>query len=116
MAVIVGSGGVGNDKYWLYEWEGLGDEDTGRPVRMGGLADKTVTVNGTFGAGGEVTIQGSQDGTTWHTLSNTQGDPLVISVTGVETITENTKFVRPNVTDGDGNTSLNVRIGASALK
>jgi len=116
MAEIVGFGGVGNDKYWLHTWQGLANGDTGRPVRVSHMADKTVTVEGTFGAGGSISIEGSMDAITWAVLTDPQGNEITLTTEGVEAITENTRFVRPNVTAGDGTTDLTVRIGASASK
>ncbi len=116
MAEIVGSGSVGNDKYWLHTWEGLGNGDTGRPVRVSHMADKTVTVEGTFGASGNCAIEGSMNGTNWYPLTDPQGNALDMAADSTSAITENPRFVRPSVDNGDGTTSLNVRIGASASK
>lgn len=116
MAEINGSGSIGNDKYWLHSWTGLGNGDTGKPVRVSHLADKTVMLDGTFGSGGSVDIEGSMDNSTWEVLTDPQGNAITLTTATVEAISENTRFIRPNVTAGDGTTSLNVRIGASASK
>lgn len=116
MAEVTGSGSIGNDKYFQYTWSGLGNGDTGIPVRFSGLADKSVQVSGTFSTGGEVTMEGSMDNTTWATLNDPQGNPITLTTGGVEAILENPRYVRPNVTGGDGSTDLTVSIGASASK
>lgn len=73
------------------------------------MSDKTVQVTGTFGAGGSVQIEGSNDGgATWHVLNDPQGTALVFTAAKTEAILENTQLIRPNVTAGDGTTLLNV--------
>lgn len=119
MAEEVGYGHVGNDKYWLHTWPNLDNTDTGRPVRKSDLAVKTVQVTGTFGAGGEVTIQGSNDGTTWFTMTTTDATgaaAATFSAAGGAKLVENPRYIRPNITGGDGTTDLTVTIGASAAE
>ena len=63
-------------------------------------------VMGTFGAGGSVQMEGSNDGTNWFILSaaaRTSTGPF--APLGA---TEHPKFIRPNVTAGDGTTALTV--------
>ena len=81
----------------------------GTRVQVNRYPDKTVQVDGTFGASGKVTIQGSNDGTTWATLSDPQGSSLVISSAGIKAISENPLYIRP-LAEGDGTTALNVRL------
>jgi hypothetical protein len=63
-------------------------------------------VTGTFGVGGSVQMEGSNDGTNWFILSaparTTAGAFAPLGVT------EHPKFIRPNVTAGDGTTALTV--------
>jgi len=49
-------------------------------------------------------------------LTDPQGTALSFTAGGLSTILQNPKYVRPNVTAGDGTTSLTVAIGASSLK
>lgn len=116
MAEVVGSGSIGNDKYWRHQWLSLANGDTGKPVAMSHMADKTVSIDGTFGASGQCDIQGSMDETTWFSLTDPQGTAIEFTGAGTKLISENPKFIRPNVSSGDGTTDLNVRIGASASK
>lgn len=115
MAEVTGSGSVSNQKYWKHEWETLTNGDTGAPARPRGAKSLTVQVLGTFGASGEVTMQGSLDGTNWFTLEDEQGNGIVISSAGSATVSSQVEFVRPNVTNGDGTTDLDVFIGGSVL-
>lgn len=89
-------------------WSGLlqSSADTGTGELIGGFRDKTVQIAGTFGAGGAVTIQGSNDGTNWATLNDDQGVALVITTTVPRVIAQNPIYIRPSVTAGDGTTNL----------
>lgn len=63
-------------------------------------------VTGTFGAGGSVRLEGSNDGTNWFALS-----PTALTAAGSFAalgLAEHPKFIRPNVTAGDGTTALTV--------
>lgn len=73
-----------------------------------GFADKTIQVEGTFGAGGSVAAEGSNDGTNFRALTNPQGTTIAVTSAGIAAITEAVIGVRPHVTAGDGTTSLTV--------
>lgn len=63
-------------------------------------------VTGTFGVGGSVQIEGSNDGTNWFKLS-----AAAVTSAGIVAplgATERPKFIRPNVTAGDGTTAITV--------
>jgi hypothetical protein len=53
-------------------------------------------------------IEGSNDGTNYHTLNDPQGNALDIAALKIEQILEVTRYIRPRVTAGDGTTSLSV--------
>ena len=81
----------------------------GSPIAWSQWADRSVQVTGTFGTGGHVKVQGSNDGgATWATLTDPQGNDLDFTAAKVEMITELCELVKPIVTAGDGTTSLNV--------
>jgi hypothetical protein len=66
----------------------------------------SFSVTGTFGVGGSVRLEGSEDGTNWFALS-----PAALTSAGLFAalgLTEHPKFIRPNVTAGDGTTALTV--------
>lgn len=93
----------------VHTWSGLSAVDTaGEAVGYGAHADRSVQVMGTFGAGGAVTLQGSNDGSSWYTLTDFQGNALVITVAGIYTVSEATRFIRPSITGSDGTTNLDV--------
>lgn len=75
--------------------------------------DKTVTVRGTFGAGGTVVIEGTDaGGVTYTTLNDSRGEGNALTFTAADTrtILENPGKIRPRVTAGDGTTALTVVI------
>lgn len=82
--------------------------DVGAPVSFAEYSDKTFQVFGTFGAGGAVLMEGSNDGTNWSALSNRQGTNMSFTANGLNTSQDKPVWVRPRVTGGDGTTSLTV--------
>ena len=95
----------------MYTWTPLTTTNTdGRPVFSTQFADRCVQVTGTFGAGGSVTVQGSNDGTNWSTLNTAQGAAVAITAlaSGLKQIVEVPRYMRPLVTAGDGTTSVSV--------
>lgn len=80
----------------------------GSPVNLNRMSDRCVTVSGTFGSGGTLVIEGSNDGTNYYTLNDLQGNALSFTSAKIEGISELPTYIRPRVTAGDGTTSLNV--------
>lgn len=79
------------------------------PIEFAQWADRCVQVDGTWGAGGAVAIEGSNDGTTYFTLNNAQGTAATFSAAnGLKQIVEITRYARARVTAGDGTTSIKV--------
>jgi hypothetical protein len=87
-------------------WGPMLNGDTGQPLKRPDLEDRSIQVTGTFGAGGSVTLEGSNDGVNFAALTNPQGTVIAITAAGIAQITEATVSVRPRVTAGDGTTSL----------
>lgn len=98
----------GDDSALLVTWPNMQNADTGEPVQFVKYADRCAQVFGTFGAGGSVDLEGSQNSSNWALLNKMQGTPMTFSAAGVGQILENTLFIRPRVTAGDGTTSLTV--------
>jgi hypothetical protein len=73
-------------------------------------SDRCFQVTGTFGTGGSCTIQGSNDGTNWASLADPQGNALTFTSQKIEQALELPRYVRPNVTAGDGTTNLTVTL------
>ena len=108
-----------------FKWEGFHtiDIDEGAPVEEEhdtGIAipesffdyvDRSIQVTGTFGADGEITIEGSNHGGVYATLNDPQGNALVVTTAKLEQIMEQTLLMRPRGTGGEiGVTDLDVTI------
>jgi hypothetical protein len=66
----------------------------------------SFVATGTFGAGGSIRLEGSNDGTNWFALS-----PTALTAAGIFAAlgaAEHPRFIRPNVTAGDGTTAITV--------
>jgi len=92
----------------LLSWVGLNNGDIGQVMVVSNLQDRAVQVFGPFGAGGSVRIVGSLDGFNFEPLTDLSGDPLVFTARGIRAVTEAVRFIRPEVTAGDGATDLTV--------
>ncbi len=90
----------------LVSWTGLLNGDDGEPVQLGAYSDRSVQFVGTFGAGGTIVFEGSNDGTNYVTLTDPQGSAISKGAASLEGIVEPTRYVRPRVTAGDGTTNL----------
>lgn len=94
-------------------WAAMANGDTGAPFRMAQWCDRSVHTYGTFGAGGNMKFQGSNnDGTSYIVLTDPQGNALDKTAESIEAITEITELVRPNISAGDGTTALTVALFA----
>jgi hypothetical protein len=87
-------------------WDLTADDD-GEPVRLAVYSDRAVQVAGTFG-GASVTIGGSNDGVTYHALTDPQGNSLTLSTGALRAIIELPIYLKPRVFGGDGTTALKV--------
>lgn len=102
--VVVPSG----DGTILVKWLAIPNGDQGRAISPSAWYDRSVQVVGTFGAGGSVTIQGTNDGVTWVTLTDPLGNALTFTAAGLKQIAELSYHIRPVVTAGDGTTAIDV--------
>lgn len=94
----------------IHQWVSLANGDDGEPLDLSAFADRSVQVTGTFGASGNLRVEGSLDGVTYSVLSDPQGNALDIASAKIEAVLEATRFIRPRVTSGDGTTDLSVTI------
>jgi hypothetical protein len=99
------------------KWAGLLNSDTGTPETLQRYAGRiTMQVLGTFGAGGSVQLEGSNDGgTTWVVLFDNRGTGAALTFTaaGMRSLNDLPALIRPNVTAGDGTTTLTVLLSAT---
>lgn len=90
----------------LIAWTGLLNGDDGAPIQFGAFTDRSIQFVGTFGTGGTVVLEGSNDGVNYVTLTDPQGNNISKTSASIEAISEATRYVRPRVTAGDGTTNL----------
>ena len=91
-------------------WETLTTTaDTGSGIELSSHADRSFHAVGTFGSGGTVDIQGSNDGTNWALLKDPFGNDLQLNASApLAALTEATRYVRPLISAGDGTTDIDV--------
>lgn len=94
----------------LATWAALANGEAGQPVSLHRYPDKTFQISGTFGAGGSVNIEGSNDGSNWNVLADINGNALTRNASGIDTISDNPFYIRANCTVGDGTTNLKITI------
>lgn len=96
-------------------WSALAGDpvDVGAGVQLANHTDRSVQFGGTFGAGGTVIIEGSNDNVTWFTLNDAFDAPISFTSAGLVQILEITRYIRPRVTAGDGTTAIDVTLLAS---
>lgn len=90
-------------------WPNLASGDNGQPYPGHSYADRSAQVSGTFSAA-TCKITGSNNGTNYVPLTNPQGDDVSLTAAGLKAVSEISRYVRPEVTGGDGATSLTVTL------
>ncbi len=100
----------------MVTWTGLLNTDTGEPVDIPTLVEKSVQLSGTLGTGGNARIEGTNHiGDTptpvWGTLKDADGADLNLNAIGMFRMVRETPYqIRPNITAGDGSTNLTVKM------
>lgn len=95
---------------FVSHWNNMVLGDDGAPLHFAQYTDKSVQVVGTFGLGGTLRFEGSNNGTDWSVLTDPQGNPLDFTSAKIEMVSEATLYVRPRVTAGDDTTNLSVYV------
>ena len=93
------------------QWSGLLNGDTANPIQVPLYADKSVSVEGTFGTA-TVNIRGSIDGVNYYTLNDPQGNALTFAsgTKRIEAILENVAYIQPVIATPDGTTNLQINL------
>lgn len=87
-------------------WSSMAKGQVSQAASIVGYSDMTIAVNGSFDTA-TVTVEGSNDGTNWHTLSDPLGNPLTFTAGGMKVIMENPFYIRISVNSaGAGTTSV----------
>lgn len=103
-SVITNQGSANSLK--LVVWTVMANGDSGTPFLFADWADRAMQITGTFGAGGTVVFEGSNDGVNYATLNDTSGVALSLTSAGIRQMNEAPLMIRPRVTAGDGTTAL----------
>jgi hypothetical protein len=96
---------VGSQVY-TYTAAAMANGDTTAVLEITDFADKTVTFVGTFGAGGSVTLEGSNDNANWFALKDPSSSAITKTAAGISAVLEHPRYIRGHVTAGDGTTAL----------
>jgi hypothetical protein len=105
---VVREGGLSG--FTIIAWTGLiASGDVGDTQLYPEFADRSVQVSGSFGTGGAISLEGSNDGSTWATLRDPMGDALLFTGADIRAVLEATRYVRPRQSAGSG-ASLNVHL------
>lgn len=92
-------------------WSGLVSTEEGDQIDAALYSDKCVQIGGAFSTTAPtVTIKGSNDGTSWFTLTDPQGNNLTFTTSGMEQIMENPRYIRPETSGGATGTAIDVII------
>jgi len=96
----------------MVRWTNLLNGDDGQPFPCPHYSDKSVQVTGTFGTGGTIIAEGSNilDSPTYATLRDPLGNNISLTSAGIKQVMENSYWIRPRVTAGDGTTNLTVTV------
>jgi hypothetical protein len=91
---------------WVAQWSGLLNGDDGAPIELDQYGDISAQVTGTFGTGGSVAIEGSNDTTNFVGLKDPSNTLIAFTAAGIKSVLEKTRQVKPHCTAGDGTTTL----------
>lgn len=98
------------DRAHVVTWSALTAANAaGTAIEMPGSSDRSVQIDGTFDSA-TVVLQGSNDGSTWFTLTDPQGNAISKTSAALEMISELTRYIRPSTSGGGGSQSVNVRV------
>lgn len=89
------------DRGQVVTWTPVTESDTCLPFENPGRSDRSVQVEGTFG-GATITIEGSNDGTNWHTLHDGSGTALTFTSADLRQVLEVTRYIRAKTASGSG--------------
>lgn len=83
-----------------------GNSSIPRYAPLTSLVCASVQISGTIG-GATIVLQGSNDGTTYATLKDLQGNNLSFTAAGYAEFTTGAAFIKPSISGGAGD-SINV--------
>lgn len=104
-------GGRGKETQFFATW--TGETTAGNGSRLPAtpvvsLAVASVQFGGTFG-GATVVLQGSNDGVTYYTLKDLQGNDISVTAAGYAEFSSGAAFIKPSLSGGAGD-SVNITV------
>lgn len=99
----------GNGNVKLFSWALTTANHTGAAFSWTEWADRTATFTGTWG-GATAVLEGSNDGSTWITLADPQGNAISKTADAIEAILEMPVFVRPRLSVVGAGATITVAI------
>ena len=98
----------GDQTMSVVTWSGITTGAICAPVSLAHWSDRSVQIDGVFGSGGTVTVNGSNNNVTYYGLNDPSLTPISKTSGGISQILEITAYVYPVITSGDSNTLLTV--------
>src|SRR4051794_33408164 len=90
-------------KVSVWTWGPMANGDTGDPLEVPEAADRSVQFGGTFDTS-VVVLEGSNDGVTYFTLTDPQGNNISKNGASLEQVEEVCRYARPRCVSGGANT------------
>jgi len=90
----------------IVTWGPMAVGDTGVPIDLVGFADRSIQVEGVFGANGTCELQGSNDLTNFRVLHDPYSNPLDYTFARIDHLTEIPVLMRPAILSGDITTAI----------
>lgn len=87
------------DRCHVISWLNLSSSDVGQAIEMSGRGDRSVQFTGTFGS---ISLQGSNDGSNWVTLTDPSGSALTATSLMLKQVMECVRYMRPICNSGAG--------------
>ena len=107
----------GDDTVLIVTWANMANGDTAIGFPAAQWSDRTVQVAGTFGASGNVAIQGSNNGgASYAVLQDDYGVALNVTAASIRKATAPVQLIAPAVTAGDGTTNITVSMVVRRLQ
>lgn len=103
MATVIGTYSAQEGGMLVATWTPLTETNAdGRPAMIARSREMSFQVTGNFGAGGSVTLQGSNDGVNFFALKDRSNTVIAMTAAGIAAVVGQYLQVRPFVTAGTG--------------
>ena len=96
----------------MYTSAAMANGDTTAVIECTDYADKTVQFDGTWGTGGSVSLEGSNDDSNWFVLNDPSVTAITKTAAGMSAVLEHPRYLRGHATAGDGTTAIVMRLMA----